>query len=405
MLGQNLNKPVKTASVSWFKSMILCNYLDILKLSFLWGLLSYPIGRMISGFRRTCMSSWSWKMKRFSFVGLWVFPGFWAEPLVPPYHWHPHGIAYRSLQLVKPVIWPLGVAKAQWSSTYRSSSALTLLVELPTLSSFNNDATYFLYPSSRPAGSQLCCTSLFLNSLYTPQKRPKGAMPCPLWCPSVAPQFLMSISYPLLIMGISGGDLLDFQMRKGRNCLLPIPLICISHMHSSPEAAPETNIWVYMFGRGSMETSVGERGNETRKGRKLLKSTLSSHLRCDLKQSRNKPQSYPSQGKRELEYLYTMSTNHWLRVDLVGHSFSRSFCLLCEEAQRASTARESHHGKRWDAAARIQAGIIGCGWAPLLAPLDTCITHDEFTVFCHWFLKFVALVTASKSQNNTKNPN
>lgn len=183
--------------------------------------------------------------------------------------------------------------------------------------------------------------------MHSTEKDSKMLHLAPLRSPSIAPQFLMSLSYPVLIMGILAGDLLDFWMRKGRNFLLPILLTCISHMHSSPEAAPETNIWVHIFGRGSMETSVGERGNETRKGRKLLKSTLSSDLWCDFKQSRNKAQSCPSQGRRGLGYLYTMCTSHWLRVDLVGHSFSRSLCSLCVEAEQALMAWESHQAKGW----------------------------------------------------------
>lgn len=58
-------------------------------------------------------------------VGIWVFPGFGAMLLVPAHRRHPHGIACRSLRLMKPAFWCLGMTRAWQFSAYGSSSTLS----------------------------------------------------------------------------------------------------------------------------------------------------------------------------------------------------------------------------------------------------------------------------------------
>lgn len=127
---------------------------------------------------------------------------------------------------------------------------------------------HFSSPISRPSGSRLSYFTLeFLSLLQTSKKKIQKVLFFTVFCACVASQFLISIRYLVSMMGSLGDDLLDFQI------YFPFCLLVYLNMHSFPES----NIWD-IFGRGSVETLVGEWGSATRKGGRPKKSALSSTL-------------------------------------------------------------------------------------------------------------------------------
>lgn len=148
-------------------------------------------------------------------------------------------------------------------------------------------------------------------------------------------------------------------------------------------SSPETNVWVHVFGRGFLETPIGEWGSGTRRQKGLIKSALWSNLWCGLKQHR----TYTSELSRSKEkwvevFIYQSLVEGWSW----GHSYSPILCVFCVEAEQALVARKSHQARNEGTLVGSQAGMhrwsglrrYGVCYSPLLAPLS--YTHGPWWV-------------------------